>query len=276
MASSDRPWSDEPRLGGSRAGHCAAPGLAPLQRVRFDASHAGRRRRTCVAIRFAGLGALPHQGGVSFRTWAPFVAAVAVVGDLPYAVESGYGGPYALKEFVRQVHEEGIAVVLDFVQPLWGLPTSSTAWEVRRVARGRRRHLLLQRLAPDHALAVTPARLRTAGIAAVCPRRRVDVALGVPRPSWTAADLAPVLTPLQEEIARLRSESAELRGQLGARAATNEHGGCLTRRTPRKGPTGEVPLWTWSSWWRRCPRRWSDRVARRRSGSSWTDPACRS
>lgn len=96
--------------------------------------------------------------------------------------------------------------------------------KVRRVVRGRRRHLLLQRLAPDHALAVTPARLRTAGSATVRPRQRVDVALGVPRPSWTAADLAPVLTSLQEEIARLRSENAELRCQLGARAATNEPG----------------------------------------------------
>ena len=37
-------------------------------------------------------------------------------------------------------------------------------------------------------------------------------------PRWTAADLAPVLTPLQDEVAQLRSENTELREQLGALA----------------------------------------------------------
>lgn len=34
---------------------------------------------------------------------------------LPFAVESDYGGPDALKEFVREAHRQGIAVILDVV-----------------------------------------------------------------------------------------------------------------------------------------------------------------
>lgn len=46
---------------------------------------------------------------------------------LPYAVESAYGGPEALKRLVRSAHERGIAVILDVVYNHFG-PSDLDMW----------------------------------------------------------------------------------------------------------------------------------------------------
>jgi 1,4-alpha-glucan branching enzyme len=47
---------------------------------------------------------------------------------LPFAVESDWGGPDALKEFVRAAHEHGLAVILDVVYNHFG-PTDLVLWQ---------------------------------------------------------------------------------------------------------------------------------------------------
>jgi len=46
----------------------------------------------------------------------------------PYAVEEVYGGPDALKHFVNEAHDRGIAVLLDVVHNHWG-PTDMDLWQ---------------------------------------------------------------------------------------------------------------------------------------------------
>ncbi|TSJ77413.1 alpha-amylase family glycosyl hydrolase [Rariglobus hedericola] len=46
----------------------------------------------------------------------------------PFAVESAYGGPEALQEFVRVAHENGIAVILDVVYNHFG-PSDLSLWQ---------------------------------------------------------------------------------------------------------------------------------------------------
>lgn len=46
----------------------------------------------------------------------------------PFAVESAYGGPNGLKEFVRQAHQHGIAVVMDVVYNHFG-PSDLGLWQ---------------------------------------------------------------------------------------------------------------------------------------------------
>ena len=45
----------------------------------------------------------------------------------PYAVESAYGGPDALKSFVNEAHQRGMAVLLDVVHNHWG-PNDMDLW----------------------------------------------------------------------------------------------------------------------------------------------------
>lgn len=45
----------------------------------------------------------------------------------PFAVESAYGGPKGFKEFVKQAHARGIAVILDVVYNHWG-PSDLDLW----------------------------------------------------------------------------------------------------------------------------------------------------
>jgi 1,4-alpha-glucan branching enzyme len=45
----------------------------------------------------------------------------------PFAVESAYGGPRKLKDFVNQAHARGIAVILDVVHNHWG-PSDLSLW----------------------------------------------------------------------------------------------------------------------------------------------------
>ena len=47
---------------------------------------------------------------------------------MPYAVETDYGGPDGLKEFVREAHSRGIAVLLDMVHNHYG-PTDNLLWQ---------------------------------------------------------------------------------------------------------------------------------------------------
>ncbi len=53
----------------------------------------------------------------------------------PFAVESAYGGPAALREFVKQAHLRGIAVILDVVNNHWG-PNDLDMWRFDGWAQG--------------------------------------------------------------------------------------------------------------------------------------------
>jgi 1,4-alpha-glucan branching enzyme len=49
-------------------------------------------------------------------------------GAHPFAIENTYGSPYALKRFVDEAHERGIAVLLDVLYNHWG-PTDLSVWQ---------------------------------------------------------------------------------------------------------------------------------------------------
>jgi 1,4-alpha-glucan branching enzyme len=61
---------------------------------------------------------------------------------LPFAVETDYGGPDALKDFVREAHSRGIAVILDVNYNHFGsADLGRSLWRLaRRACHGTRRN----------------------------------------------------------------------------------------------------------------------------------------
>ena len=97
-----------------------------------------------------------------------------------FTVETDYGGPDALKAFIRAAHQHRIAVFCDVVYNHFG-PADSAVWlfDGWQDADHPRRHLHLRRRPPAHRVG-RPARLRPAGGAPVPPGQRHDVAGRVP------------------------------------------------------------------------------------------------
>jgi 1,4-alpha-glucan branching enzyme len=94
------------------------PELKPLQRITLEVSEPGGylRQVGATAVMLLPLHEFPGDNSWGYNP------------AFYYAIESSYGGPGALKEFVDACHQNGIAVILDLVlnhsgndTPLWNL-----------------------------------------------------------------------------------------------------------------------------------------------------------
>ena len=99
----------------------------------------------------------------------------------PFTVESIYGGPDALKRFVKAAHEHGIAVIVDVVYNHLG-PSDLDLWQFDGWSENEKGGIYFyQDRRSQYTLGRDAPRLWSGRSAPLSARQRADVARGVPR-----------------------------------------------------------------------------------------------